>query len=137
MSLVCPGDELGLSTQFKVGSGTYEWDGKIMASLVGVRRDVNGTLTVVTHEQDALIPVVGDVVLARITKVNPRFATARLLTVRETPLRGIGFGAMIRVQDVRLTEVDKVQIYNSFRPGDVVRAEVLSLGENFCVGDCG
>lgn len=47
--------------------------------------------------------------------------------VGDTPLRGDGFGAIIRVQDVRLTEVPN--IYNSFRPGDVVRAEVLSLGD--------
>lgn len=32
-------------------------------------------------------------------------------------------------QDVRATEKDKVKIYNSFRPGDIVRAEVISLGD--------
>ena len=34
-----------------------------------------------------------------------------------------------RLQDVRATEADKVEIYGSFRPGDLVRAEVLSLGD--------
>jgi exosome complex RNA-binding protein Csl4 len=33
---------------------------------------------------------------------------------------------LIRVQDVRATEKDRVRIYESFRPGDVVRAEVVS-----------
>ena len=34
-----------------------------------------------------------------------------------------------RVQDIRATEKDKVQVYRSFRPGDIVRAQVISLGD--------
>jgi exosome complex component CSL4 len=37
--------------------------------------------------------------------------------------------SFFRVQDVRATERDKVKIYNSFRPGDIVRAQVISLGD--------
>ena len=33
------------------------------------------------------------------------------------------------VQDIRATEKDKVQVYRSFRPGDVVLADVISLGD--------
>ena len=36
---------------------------------------------------------------------------------------------MIRSQDVRLTEADKVDIYDCFLPSDVVRAKVISLGD--------
>ena len=32
---------------------------------------------------------------------------------------------MCRVHDVRATEKDRVKIYSSFRPGDIVRAEVV------------
>lgn len=39
------------------------------------------------------------------------------------------YSGVIRVQDVRATEIDKVKVQSSFRPGDVVRAEVLSLGD--------
>ncbi|KAJ7532577.1 hypothetical protein O6H91_13G010600 [Diphasiastrum complanatum] len=34
-----------------------------------------------------------------------------------------------RQQDVRATEIDKVDMHASFRPGDIIRAEVLSLGD--------
>ncbi|EPS72769.1 hypothetical protein M569_01989, partial [Genlisea aurea] len=34
-----------------------------------------------------------------------------------------------RQQDVRATEIDKVDMHSSFRPGDVVKALVLSLGD--------
>ncbi|KAF3986478.1 hypothetical protein FT663_04526 [Candidozyma haemuli var. vulneris] len=42
---------------------------------------------------------------------------------------GEAFRGLIRSQDVRSTERDKVKIVDCFRPGDVVRASVLSLGD--------
>jgi exosome complex component CSL4 len=39
------------------------------------------------------------------------------------------FMGVIRIQDVRAAEKDKVKIYNSFRPGDIVKAQVISLGD--------
>lgn len=35
---------------------------------------------------------------------------------------------LCRLEDVRAAEIDKVQIASCFRPGDVVKAEVVSLG---------
>jgi len=32
-----------------------------------------------------------------------------------------------RQQDVRATEIDKVDMYQSYRPGDIVKAMVVSL----------
>lgn len=79
-SIVCPGERLGSIGPLKAGAGTYEWQGAIHSSLTGVRRENDGVVSVAASDRDALIPGVGDVVLARITKVNPRFATAKLLT---------------------------------------------------------
>ena len=39
------------------------------------------------------------------------------------------FRGVIRVHDVRATEKDKVEMYKSFRPGDIVLAKVISLGD--------
>ena len=36
---------------------------------------------------------------------------------------------MIRQQDIRATEIDKVKVSESFRVGDVVRARCISLGD--------
>ncbi len=101
-----------------------------MSTLVGTRCvSGEGVVSVVRQgAREALTPQIGDVVLCRVTKVDPRGARAKILAVGETPLRG-DFGAMIRVQDVRLTQVDQVEMYKSFRPGDVVRAQVVSLGD--------
>lgn len=47
---------------------------------------------------------------------------------------GEGFGGIVRLQDVRMTERDKVKMVESFRPGDIVRASVVS-GFFFLSGD--
>lgn len=42
---------------------------------------------------------------------------------------GEGFGGIIRSIDVRATERDKVKMERCFKPGDIVRAQVISLGD--------
>lgn len=45
----------------------------------------------------------------------------------------IGFEILkrsLRIQDVRALEKDSVEIYKSFRPGDIVVASVISLGDS-------
>ncbi|QLL32507.1 hypothetical protein HG536_0D00290 [Torulaspora globosa] len=42
---------------------------------------------------------------------------------------GETFRGLIRSQDVRATERDTVKIIDCFKPGDIVRAQVLSLGD--------
>lgn len=42
---------------------------------------------------------------------------------------GESFKGVIRSQDIRLTERDKVKVIESFKPGDIVRAIIISLGD--------
>jgi exosome complex component CSL4 len=72
-----------------------------------------------------ILPEVGSTVLCRVTRIQPRQASVAILVVGETVLDGEWQG-LIRVQDVRATEKDKVKIFESFRPGDIVRAIVVS-----------
>lgn len=76
-------------------------------------------------EKREVLPEVGNVVLCRVTRISPRQATVAILVVGDTVLEGEWQG-LIRVQDVRATEKDRVKIYESFRPGDIVRAQVVS-----------
>ncbi|KAL1838857.1 hypothetical protein VTJ49DRAFT_2110 [Mycothermus thermophilus] len=75
-----------------------------------------------------VLPEVGNVVLCRVLRITPRQAVVTILVCGETVLEAEWQG-VIRVQDVRATEKDRVKIYESFRPGDIVRAEVISLGD--------
>jgi exosome complex component CSL4 len=72
-----------------------------------------------------VLPEVNSIVLCRVTRITPRQATVAILVVGETVLDGEWQG-LIRVQDVRATEKDRVKIFESFRPGDIVRASVVS-----------
>lgn len=80
------------------------------------------------RKQREVLPQVGNVVLCRVTRITPRQAVAAILVCGDTVLEAEWQG-VIRVQDVRATEKDRVKIYESFRPGDIVRASVISLGD--------
>lgn len=125
----------------------------------------------------SILPNVGDIVYARVTRVSAQQASVEILvldsvatttttstTDSQTPVGGTlnadsgvgsgpdqgliglpamgssalkhqpselgeGFGGIVRLQDIRATERDKVQVQNCFRPGDIIRAQVLSLGD--------
>ena len=64
--------------------------------------------------------------LARVTRIAARQATVAILAVGDRACAEEAQG-LIRVQDVRATEKDRVQVAGSFRPGDVVRAVVVSF----------
>jgi exosome complex component CSL4 len=75
-----------------------------------------------------ILPEVESVVLARVTRLGQRFATVEILIIGDTVCRE-SFQGMIRREDVRATEKDKVTISDSFRVGDLVRGVVISLGD--------
>ncbi|CAK0748820.1 hypothetical protein CVIRNUC_001862 [Coccomyxa viridis] len=137
-ALVCPGDKLFSAADYVAGKGTYTKGTHIYSSAVGIPQtfapktgstDKKPTVEVLRGASRAKLPEPGSIVIARITKINPRLASARLLCINTLPLAGT-FTGIIRQQDVRATEIDKVEIYSSFRPGDLVRAQVVSLGDS-------
>uniref|UniRef100_A0A7S2VUI8 S1 motif domain-containing protein n=1 Tax=Norrisiella sphaerica TaxID=552664 RepID=A0A7S2VUI8_9EUKA len=134
MEIAVPGDRLGNAKEIKSGLGTYTIGGIVYASVVGqkaVSTLEDGTLKVdvVREKRATVLPGVGDLVTARVTKINARYAMLEILFTEGQILRD-SFPGMIRARDVRAFDVDTVQIYDSFRPGDIVRAEVLSLGDS-------
>jgi len=74
------------------------------------------------------VPEPGAIVTARVIKVMARLASVNIICVGTRAVKE-KFTGTVRQQDVRATEIDKVDMYTSFRPGDIIRAEVLSLGD--------
>lgn len=72
----------------------------------------------------SLLPVVGDVVTARVEVVNARFAKCMIICIGEVllnrPLRGI-----LRREDVRATDIDRVEMYKNYRPNDIILAKII------------
>ncbi|GIL92072.1 hypothetical protein Vretimale_14951 [Volvox reticuliferus] len=132
---VCAGDRLSASDAYEAGEGVYVRDGFLFAGVVGHKRieppPVEGgkpVLHVTTRGTQPLVPKPGDIVTVKITRVAQTTATALIVCVGRQAL-STEFKGAIRQQDVRATEIDRVIMYDCFRPGDIVRAEVLSLGD--------
>uniref|UniRef100_A0A8D0V1F0 Exosome complex component CSL4 n=1 Tax=Sus scrofa TaxID=9823 RepID=A0A8D0V1F0_PIG len=129
----CAGERLCNLEEGSPGSGTYTRHGYIFSSLAGclTKSSENGALPVISvmRETDSqLLPDVGAIVTCKVSSINSRFAKVHILYVGSTPLKN-SFRGTIRKEDVRATEKDKVEIYKSFRPGDIVLAKVISLGD--------
>ncbi|KAH9784159.1 S1 motif domain-containing protein [Citrus sinensis] len=133
-------------------------------------KDLQGlraTVEVTGHKAHGPVPEPGSVVIARVTKVMTRMASADIMCVGAKSVREkfsgiisiesgarcmvncyrLSFWATVpychmnfscfalrrskllfnRQQDVRATEIDKVDMHLSFRPGDIVRASVVSF----------
>lgn len=72
-----------------------------------------------------MLPEVDSVVLARVTRLGPRFASCDILVVGDVVCRE-GFHGLVRKEDVRVFEKDRVKIEEAFRVGDLVRGVVVS-----------
>ncbi|KAI9190444.1 hypothetical protein H9P43_001878 [Blastocladiella emersonii ATCC 22665] len=135
---VTPGQRIGSTADVKAGPGTYVRAGQVYATVVGEvvtstkkakgDKGESKIIQVSGKRAAAAVPVIGSVVTGRVKRINSRMAVVAIQLVGSATVKE-EFEGVIRVENVRATERDKVQIPTSFRPGDVVRAEVLSLGE--------
>ncbi|KAH8154190.1 uncharacterized protein LAJ45_01958 [Morchella importuna] len=146
--IATPGQPLAPVASYTLGTGVHIFNDRICASVVGqpslsaptTKSESKQILSVLRPSQSGssgkqgdvaltnLLPQVGNNVLARVTRINPRQATVGIFVVGDTVCND-EFQGIIRQQDVRATEKDKVKIFSSFRPGDIVRAQVISLGD--------
>jgi exosome complex component CSL4 len=139
-AVVCPGDKLRHSSEVVAGRGTYvrDSDSAVCAALAGAAvvtpaaagaAEPRPLVEVLRGAGGAALPQPGATVLARVARVTPRLASVDILCVdgcaAERPFSGV-----IRQQDVRATDVDRVVLHDCFRAGDVVRAAVMSLGDS-------
>jgi exosome complex component CSL4 len=113
----------------QLGDGLYSRDGIVRASLVGYVQNQGGVLssrrTTLARSHP---PVPDSVVVGTVTRLTPVQAMVSITVVDGVPLPpGEEFTGVIRTQDVRATEKDKVKIGDCFRGGDVVRGVVVSF----------
>ncbi|CAO3678807.1 unnamed protein product [Rhizopus microsporus] len=128
---VTPGQRLGYAADYIQGPGTYERDGLLYASVVGQRyidQSKDGglpTIRVSKEKEQSAVPEVGSVITGKVIRVAPHQAMIAIMIGNNAPCKEISW----ELSDVRAAEKDKVKIYNSFRPGDIIKAEVISLGD--------
>ncbi|CCA67849.1 related to CSL4-exosome core component [Serendipita indica DSM 11827] len=126
MSLVLPGQPLSAST--KAGDGVYmDANGVSRASLIATFK--NDSVQVPKGRASA--PSENAIVIGTVVRLNSQQATISITIVNGVPLpQGDEYVGIIRSQDVRATEKDKVKIGDCFRGGDIVAGQVISLGDS-------
>ncbi|XP_065583483.1 exosome complex component CSL4-like, partial [Artemia franciscana] len=123
------------SDKIQAGSGTYLRHGYIYSSLVGKVHLTKGPVTdthvveVFSGKELTVVPSPGDVVTVRISQVTQRYAKCQILCIRDVELSE-SFSGLLRKEDVQAEQKDKVEMYKSFRPGDIVLSKVVSIGDS-------
>lgn len=150
--IVIPGDLVCSKDDGKTGKGVYAYQKQeIRASVVGhivsEKKEKTGVeetgedagksskprINVLPPQHKRLakeyVVNVGDVIYGRVVRTNYNQAYVDVLCIGDTelpfPLKGV-----IRREDIRETEIDKVVVHEFFRSLDIVRASVISLGDS-------
>lgn len=82
-------------------------------------------IEVKTNGNQTIVPVAGDIVTARITILNQRFAKCAITCIGDVILNRV-YRGVLRKEDVRAERKDEVEMYKSFRPGDIILARIVS-----------
>jgi exosome complex component CSL4 len=136
---VVPGTLVQL-TGCDLGEGLYKRDGHIYASRLGTLTvtpiDNRQVASVVSRcgSNNTLIPSIGQTILGTVTRITTRY-TGIDINVLEGPSGAVyfeePFKGTLRAQDIWPSE-DKdapTQMYFAFRPGDLVRARIIGVGD--------
>ena len=143
-TIALPGQLLGSSSQYSPGPGTHLHASQIYASLAGapkINPAPTSTIPIVSIPRllpspttsfipspaisnTNTLPEVGCVVLCRVTRLTTKQANVAILVVGEDVCADEWAG-IVRREDVRATEKEKVVVGESFRVGDVVRGVVV------------
>lgn len=164
-SLVVPGEVLGSTTAYLPGAGTHVFENNILASIIGgclitpaTNKSSKPTISIPRHNASSAnkanaatgtLPKVGSIILGRVTRVQQRQLSASILVVDPSPHDilsythitddDLQFQAVLRKEDIRTHEKDKIVINDMYRVGDIVRATVISLGDerNYYISTAG
>jgi exosome complex component CSL4 len=164
-TIAIPGQVLGTTATHNSGAGTHVFESKIYASIIGSVVNIPAanisSKATITIPRDAAalhaarpiatssLPAVGTTVLCRITRVQQHQASASILVVNPKPASAVPytsstngelqFQALLRREDIRSFEKDRVVMNDMFRVGDIIRAFIISLGDerNYYISTAG
>lgn len=122
---VAPGETLGVIEEFTPGQGTYVEQGRIYAKVSGrTLLDLrNKTVSIYPLVTVARVPSVGSTVTGQVSRLLAKTAIIRIFRIGEEHLSGV-FSGLLYISDVSTSYVDS--IYDACKPGEIVRAKVIS-----------
>ncbi|KAF9522421.1 exosome complex exonuclease rrp4 [Crepidotus variabilis] len=124
-NLTCPGESLTSSQSFMRGHGTYVDNEEVVASVAGTIQRVNKLISVKAI-RSRYSPEVGDLVVGRITEVQPRRWKVDANSRQDAVLMLSSVNLPGGVQRRKL-ESDELQMRGFFEEGDLLVAEVQAF----------
>jgi len=123
--LVLPGDYLGAAEEFLPGRGTYEYGGRIYASMLG-RPSVDARDRTIRIEPRNSVPEVGegDLVYARVEELKTAMAICEVLATA-TSRRGVPGKPEGTVHVSKVKDGYTESLSGEFAIGDILLAKVL------------
>lgn len=141
-SKVAPGDRIGSAKHLEPGQGCYKRGNHIFASAVGTLRMVdkisNFTNNNTVHVElengriyaSSQILSIGSKVLCKVGRITNQQALVDIVAAEDIGALREHHGGLIRKEDIRLGVTEEVKIHESFRPGDIILARIISLGDS-------
>ncbi len=122
---MAPGERLGVIEEFSPGQGTYVEEGKIYAKVSGrTLLDMqNKTVSVYPTVHGAKVPKVGSVLTGQVSNLQNKAAAIRIFKIGNEQLSGV-FSGLLYISDISMSYVES--IHDACKPGDIIRAEVIS-----------
>ncbi|KAJ9454056.1 Exosome complex component csl4 [Diplonema papillatum] len=133
---VVPGDRL-LDAEGKSpltgGEGTARLGTHLLATIAGYAQFDKGVFCVKRKGKSSPTPAVGAIVLGTVAKVGGNFANIDIFCINKKRCHTT-FKGTLRVEDTRavfqsLDTLKQVEMWRNVKPNDVVRAEVIGLGD--------
>jgi exosome complex component CSL4 len=137
---VLPGSLLQVSGDFELGPGLYRLNGCIYSSRVGTisttaLQDGKQLIQVVSPRgaNYTLLPTIGQTILGTVTRLTTRYVGIDISVLDTVPPVYLEepFKGTLRSQDIWPPEDKEApqQMNLAFRPGDLVRARIIGMGD--------
>lgn len=147
-TVAVPGQVLAPASTHAAGPGTHIFEDNIIASIAGSvdtipapQKKGKPTISIPRDIRQAPLPVVNSIVFARVIRVQarqliasilpiaPGSSSSSLLAYTSITNDDLQYQAILRREDVRAFEKDKIIMNDMFHVGDIIRASVISLGD--------
>ena len=127
-TIVTPGTVVGTADKNSPGKGTAEENGNLIALLTGVVSEIDGVISVHTHNEMLRVQV-GDTVIGEVVKLNEKSGEIRIINVEGKANRSVM--ADQEYAQFHVTKITDRFLHNTadgLRRRDIVRAKVLEAG---------
>ena len=123
--IVVPGEEVGTSEEYIPGEGTYEKDGKILSSRVGMVEYDDEDMVVRTKAMNPVVEIErGDIVIGTVVMVRDTMVVIDIKKVEGND-RSITGDTSGTIHVSKASKAYVKDLKNEFRIGDYVRAKVI------------